>query len=68
LIVTIAEEHKKGKTAKKNIITINPSIIFFMLPMVIKYSPEKYKTIEVKTNNTTCLIVSLSMILGIYGV
>ena len=68
MTVKIAEEHKKGKTAKKKAITINPSVMFFMLPMVIKYSPEKYKTIDVNKNSTICLIVSLSMILGIYGV
>jgi len=36
LIVNIAEELKKGKTAKKKVITINPSLIFLMLPMAIK--------------------------------
>ena len=56
---------KKGNNEKKKIITTNPSNNEFNFPILIKWFPEKYKITDVINKTNNCLMVSLSIIIGV---
>ena len=65
LIDNIVDVLKKGKKAKKKLMTINPSDKDFKFPNESKWSPEKYKTTAVIASTNTCFIVFLIIIGGL---